>query len=310
VTEVFQNTGRYRYNALQAEIRRRFSNGFSFQANYTFAKTLTDIPDDGQNRSAQQQDLSNPQLSFSRPDYDRTHVFNANFIYQLPFGKGKAFLNQGGWVDRVFGGFQFGSIISISSGPPLGIIDPRGTANLQFQSGRQSATSTLSTKEIKELTGVFKTPNGMYFIDPRVLFATISNTATGEVRRGFDLYQPLPAGFSLTSVRAASPLGTAPFAGQVFFFNQAGSTGNLPRNFLNGLPYRNWDASLSKNIRITENSRLQIRFEVFNVLNKQVPAFSSDLNVNSNSFGLIQQTNTVTNPSGPRIIQFGARYDF
>jgi hypothetical protein len=150
----------------------------------------------------------------------------------------------------------------------------------------------------------------MYFIDPKVLFATITNTTTGAVQTGFDLYQPLPAGFSLTSVRATSPVGTAPFPGQVFFFNQAGSTGNLPRNFLNGLPYRNWDASISKNIRITETSRLQIRFEAFNVLNRQVPAFGSDLNVNSNSFGRITQTNTTTNPSGPRILQFGARFDF
>lgn len=128
-----------------------------------------------------------------------------------------------------------------------------------------------------------------------------------------DLNQPLPPGFRLLSVRAASPLGQAPFDGQVFFFNQAGSTGNLPRNFLNGLPYLNWDAGLSKSIRFSENTRLQLRMEVFNVLNKQVPFFGTNaanpiingLDVNSNSFGRV--TSIYNNP---RIVQFGARFDF
>lgn len=309
-TEILTNSSRNQYNALQIELRRRFSAGLYFQANYTFSKTLTDTPDDGQNRESSLQDQNNANLQFSRPDFDRTHVFNANFIYELPFGKGKTFLNQGGWVDKVVGGFQFTSIISASTGPPLGVIDPRGTANLAFFSGRQSGTSSLTGRQIKDITGKFNTPNGIYFVDPKYLFATITNAGTGETRTGFDLNQVLPAGFQLTSVRGASPIGTAPFANQVFFFNGAGQSGNLPRNFINGLPYVNWDASIIKNIRFTENIKLQLRMEAFNVLNRQLPAYSADLNVDSNSFGLVTTTNTVTNPSGPRIIQFGARFDF
>jgi hypothetical protein len=305
VSEIVSNAGKQRYNALQAEIRRRFSNGFSYQVNYTFQKTLTDVPDDSQNRQGELQDGENPALNYGRPDYDRTHTVNANMILELPFGRGKKFLNQGGWVNAVFGGFQFTSIVNLSSGPPLGIVDPRGTSSIAFKSGRQSATSSLSPAEIKALTGVFDTPNGRYFMDPRVLNATITNPTTGEVRTGFDLFQQLPAGFNLTSVRAASPFGQAPFAGQVFFFNNAGETGNLPRNFINGLPYINWDAGLSKNIRIGETMRLQLRAEAFNVLNSQVPFFSADLNVNSDSFGRI-----TTTYNAPRVMQFGVRFDF
>jgi hypothetical protein len=125
------------------------------------------------------------------------------------------------------------------------------------------------------------------------------------VINGFDLNTPLPAGYSLTSVRAASPFGQAPFPGQVFFFNKAGEVGNMPRNFLNGLPYINWDAGLSKNIRFSETKRLQLRMEGFNVLNHQVQFFGADLNINSDSFGRITSTYNT-----PRIIQFGARFDF
>ncbi|MEP7039347.1 MAG: TonB-dependent receptor [Acidobacteriota bacterium] len=309
--EILQNAGRYRYNALQAEIRRRFSDGFSFQANYTFAKTLTDIPVDSQNRQGEVQDRNNPNLNYSRPDYERTHTFNFNAVYQLPFGKGKHFLDQGGWVDRVIGGFQFTSIINLVSGPPISVIDPRSTSTITFQSGRQSATTSLTLPELKKLTGTFRTPNGIYFFDPKILCATA--TAPGQPTLScFDLNQTLPVGYTLNSVRAASPLGQAPFPGQVFFFDEAGSTGNIQRNALNGTPYLNWDAGLSKNIRFGETQRLQLRFEAFNVLNKQIPLFGTTaaytngfLNVNSNSFGRITSIYNT-----PRIIQFGVRYDF
>ncbi|HSK73104.1 MAG TPA: hypothetical protein VK892_15505, partial [Pyrinomonadaceae bacterium] len=304
ISEIVTNAGRQNYNALQAEIRRRFRNGLSYQVNYTFQKTLTDIPDDSQNRQGELQDSSNPDLNYGRPDYDRTHTVNANMIYELPFGRGKRFLNQGGWVNLIFGGFQFSSIVNLSSGPPLAIIDPRGTSSIAFKSGRQSATSSLTHDEIKKLTGVFDTPNGRYFIDPKVLCAT-ATAPNQPTLTCFDLNQALPAGYTLTSVRGASPIGTAPFPGQVFFFNNAGEVGNLPRNFLNGLPYLNWDAGLSKNIRFTESMRLQLRMEAFNVLNYQVPFFAADLNVNSTSFGRITSTYNT-----PRIIQFGARFDF
>jgi hypothetical protein len=308
--EILTNGGKYRYNALQAEIRRRFDAGLYFQVNYTFQKTLGDVPDDSQLRQSPYQDNNNPGLQYGRPDFDRTHTVNANMIYELPFGKGRKFLNQGGIVDWIFGGFQFATIVNISSGAPLGIIDPRSTSAITSRSSRQSATSTLTTDEIKQLTGIFKTPNGIYFVDPSILFARAgvrqANGSFTNVQR-IDLTQALPAGYTLIDVRATSPLGQAPFAEQVFFFNQGGSTGNLPRNFLNGTPFFNWDASLSKNFRFSETKRLQLRMEAFNVLNRPVLNWTADLNIDSASFGRITST---SGNSTPRILQFGARFDF
>lgn len=310
ISEIISNAARFNYNALQAEVRRRFKNGVSLQANYTFQKTLTDLPNEDQNRQGEVQEANNPGLNYGRSDFDRTHVFNANMIFELPFGRGKSFLDRGGWVNAVFGGWQMTSIFNIESGAPIGIIDPRGTKSIAFKSGRQSATSSLSTEEIKGLMGEFRTPNGIYFVNPSVLNATITNATSGQVITGFNLYDPLPAGFALTSVRVTSPVGTAPFAGQVFFFNNtfgAPETGNLPRNFINGTPYFAWDAGLSKNFRFNESMRLQLRMEAFNVLNTAVLSQTADLNINSNNFGLITTTRTASNP---RIIQFGARFDF
>ena len=309
--EILTNGGEYMYNALQAEVRRRFDNGLYFQANYTFQKSLTDILSDvnaDQNRQGTFLDNNNPRLNYGRADYDRTHTINANFIYELPFGKGKSFLNQGGWVEAVFGGFQLSSIINWSSGPPLGVVDPRATFNTRG-TGRQSARSSLTADEIKDLVGTFDTPNGIYVIDPRVLYATaqqfVNGVAVAGTSKRVDLWQPLEAGYRLTSVRAASAIDQAPFAEQIFFFNRAGEVGNLPTNFLDGMPYFNWDASISKNFRFGETMRLQLRAEAFNVLNKQVPFFGADLNIDSNNFG-----RATSSYNGPRIFQFGARFDF
>ena len=118
ITELLQNAARFNYNALQAEVRRRFKNGLSFQANYTFQKTLTDLPFEDQNRQGETQESNNPELNYGRSDFDRTHVFNANMIFELPFGKGKQYLNSGGWMNALVGGWQFTSIVNLESGAP------------------------------------------------------------------------------------------------------------------------------------------------------------------------------------------------
>ncbi|HEX3086988.1 MAG TPA: hypothetical protein VHP99_20785, partial [Pyrinomonadaceae bacterium] len=302
VANVTTNGGLFRFNALQLEIRRRFSGGFSYQVNYSFQKTLADSTQDTQQSVDPYLDNANQKLNYARPTYDRTHTINANANLELPFGRGHRWLNDG-WASKIFGGFQMTNIVNISSGPPVSIIDPRGTLNRTGRSGLQPATSNLTTDQIKKLIGVFRTPNGVFLIDPSVLQAT---TLAGQV---VDLRQPLPAGvnFNQLTIRGASPIGTAPFPGQVFFLNQPGSTGNLPMNFINGPLYVNWNAGFFRNIRVGEGKTLQIRAEAFNVLNNaqmNIGEGSGIFNVNSTTFGRIGST------FASRIIQFGARFDF
>ncbi len=68
-TEILTNSSRNQYNALQIELRRRFSEGLSYQVNYTFAKTLTDNPDDGQKRERSVQDQNKPNLNYTLPNF-------------------------------------------------------------------------------------------------------------------------------------------------------------------------------------------------------------------------------------------------
>ncbi|HEX3248465.1 MAG TPA: carboxypeptidase regulatory-like domain-containing protein [Pyrinomonadaceae bacterium] len=297
--DLLTNGARYRYHSLQTEIRRRFSNGFHLQANYTFQKTLTNASGVGQTNF--EPNLSNlfPEIEYSRADYDSTHVFNLNTIYELPFGRGKHwFSDVGGW-DRLVGGWQVTSILQMATGAPITIGDPRGT--LTRRNTRQTANSSLSKNEIKDLIGIFRTPCGVYFINPDVIDLNHTALANGQCS------QLLTGG---ATGRGSRGFGEATFPGQVFFNVPPGQTGNLERAFINGPFYANWDASLIKNIRITETTRFQLRFEAFNVLNR-ANFFSTQfgtLNINSTNFGRI--TSTFTSSGAQRVIQFAGRFEF
>jgi hypothetical protein len=280
VVDLLGNGARYRYNALQTELRRRFTDGLHLQANYTFQKTLTDASGVGQTRFEPLLSNDAPELEYARAQYDQTHIFNFNTIYELPFGKGRRWMDTGGVADKFLGGWQVTSIIRVASGAPISITDPRGTLNRAGRSTLQTANSNLTKDQIKDLIGIFRTPEGVFFINPSVI-----NPATGRASEGF---------------------GTDPFPGQVFFNVAPGETGNLERFFINGPTYFNWDASLIKNFQITEGSRFQFRIEAFNVLNRAnfFAGQTTTLNINSTNFG------RVTSTFDPRIVQVVGRIEF
>jgi hypothetical protein len=307
VGDFLNNSAKYRYNGLQAEVRRRFANGLQFQANYTLQKTLTNTGGVGQTNFDPVLDNRNFPLEYQRADYDAAQVFNLNALYELPFGKGKHFFNQGGTVDKVLGGWQVTSIVQIATGAPFSILDARGTLNRVGRSARQTANTNLSKQQVKDLIGIFRTPCGVYFINPSVLNINQANLAAGNCLASQN--------GGLGSGRASEGFGIAPFAGQVFFSVPPGETGNMERNFLNGPLYANWDAGIIKNIPldfVKEGMRFQIRGEAFNVLNRAnffignvsgVPSGTS-FSISSTNFGKVNST------FGSRIVQFVGRLEF
>lgn len=293
--DVFLNGARYNYNSLQVELRRRFSDGLYFQANYTFSKNLTNAIGTSQQLFEPLLDNNNPDLEWQRADFDQTHVFNFNGIYQLPFGNGKPFLNQGGAIDRIFGGFELSGLFQITSGAPITLVDTRGTLNRSGRSTRQTPFSTLTNDEIRALAGTFvgssvAGDNNVYFINPNIL--SIARNANGT--------------YSSTASNGYSLTGAGTFPGQAFFNVQPGQTGNVARAIFDGPNYYNVNLALLKNIRFTESMRLQLRAEAFNVFNTTNFAITANQlsNINSQTFG--QFTTTFV----PRELQFAVRFEF
>jgi hypothetical protein len=290
VADLVGNYGTLRYNSLQVELRRRFSKGLYLQANYTFQKTMGNASggaltnDNTQTRFEPNLDNLDPDLEYSRVNYDTTQVFNLNTIYELPFGKNKRFLNQGGLINHIFGGFQVSAILRVSTGAPINISDPRGTLNRTARSTRQTPQTALTVPQIRDLLGIFDTPCGLFYINPSVI--NINTTTCAGTGRG------------------AEGFGSTPFAGQVFFNNAPGQTGSLERFTINGPLYANLDMGLFKTFRITENVKFQVRAEAFNVTNRVNFFEGQNQNINSTTFGRITST------FSPRIIQFAGRIEF
>ncbi len=285
--DLMLNDASFNYNSLQMEVRRRFADGLYFQANYTFSKNLTNAVGTSQALFEPYLDNNNKDLDKQRADFDLTHVFNFNGIYHLPFGKGKMFLDNGGIVDKVFGGWELSSLVQWTSGSPITLVDIRGTLNRAGRSARQTALSTLTNAEIRALGGVFEAPNGtFYFINPSVI------GPQGAASNGF---------------------GSAPFSGQEFFNVDPGQTGNMGRMIFNGPKFFNINAALLKNIRFTETMRVQLRAEAFNLLNNvnfNLNAAQQLTNINSTSFGQLTAVRTGVTPTGAREMQFAIRFEF
>lgn len=118
-----ENGGASSYHGLLTKLERRFSNGFAFLVSYTFSKSIDDASSssnfDGTPTNAQCRcDLAGAKGPSA---FDISHRAVFSFGYELPFGKGKALLNQTGLVDKIAGGWQLNGIGFAQTGPPFQI---------------------------------------------------------------------------------------------------------------------------------------------------------------------------------------------
>ncbi|HYY69031.1 MAG TPA: hypothetical protein VE734_04815, partial [Terriglobales bacterium] len=117
--------GNSNYNALAVSYRQRVSS-LILDFNYTYAHSLDDasgLQSDGAygNNYSNGPFIVNPirqRDSYASSDFDIRHSINADAVWQLPLGKGKAFMNRGGIADAILGGWQLASIFRWNTGLP------------------------------------------------------------------------------------------------------------------------------------------------------------------------------------------------
>jgi hypothetical protein len=130
---VMQDIGNSNYSSLQAELQKRFSNGFQFIASFTWAKDM----DDGDGiESGQPQNIYDLHAEWAPATISQNFVFHADTLWELPFGRGKKFgTNWARPVDEILGGWHLNTIWTAQSGIPL---------NFQFNGNeRPDATGRL-----------------------------------------------------------------------------------------------------------------------------------------------------------------------
>ena len=275
------SNGNSSYNALWISSNMRSWHGLQFNASYTYSKSIDFTSQNGQGIVIQ--DSSNPAGDTGLSDFDARNRFVVNFIYDIP-----AFRHN-----RVFEGWQVGSIISDQSGNPVdlvvtGISGFTGLATLRpDQPGAvQIVSQPLANGNIQ-----YFTPS---LCDPTRAFSPSCSGAT----------------FSISTT-----------AGALHF-------GNEGRNAIIGPGFNNADFSLIKKTKINERFSHEMRFEAFDILNHpnfgqpgrgaQLVATNPALAVSAtnplipvSTFGVISSTRFATGDSGSsRQLQFAMKLVF
>ena len=271
------NDGYSNYHALEIEVRRRFADGFTLQGNYTYQRATSDYDGDSNSllNDSRPSSVRNP--GYTEGEYVPRHLFKANWIYELPFGKGRRFAKgASGILDHLIGGWQFGGIVNWRSGRPLSITSGIGTFHRSAISGSNTVnlSENLSPSELRRLTGIRNISGGIFWLDPCLSSRT---------------------GASCTDSNAVSGLFTLPNPGELGELEQTPIFG--PRRFM-------FDFNLSKRFPIRETMDAEFRWEVFNAFNN-VNLCTPSTDIFSISFG--QVTCTVTNP---RLMQFALKLNF
>jgi hypothetical protein len=110
------------YNSLQATIQKRMSSGLDFNFNYVWSHFLDNIDSSGWGSRAgvqSYQSAYNIGANYSNSNFDVRNAFKGNAVYQLPFGKGKAYLNNNTLLDEIVGGWQASGTLVLLTGQPF-----------------------------------------------------------------------------------------------------------------------------------------------------------------------------------------------
>jgi trimeric autotransporter adhesin len=102
-------------NAATVRVRKRLSRGFAVNVIYVFSKSLDDASSIGGGSVTVVQNPFNVPAERALSTFDQTHSFTGNWIYDLPFGDNRRFLNKG-WISHAIGGWQWSGSYTIASG--------------------------------------------------------------------------------------------------------------------------------------------------------------------------------------------------
>ncbi len=161
------------YNSLQMKLDRRFSNGVLVTTSYTLGRGWSYINGDSNTTISTPADI---ERSWARTDQDRLHSFVTSFVYQLPVGPERKWLQEGP-LSHVLGGWQFSGFLTVQSGSPINFTMNNG-ANLNAP-GNTWRPNVSGTPRVLGDIG----PDALWF-DTAVFSAPPNNTWGNAARNG------------------------------------------------------------------------------------------------------------------------------
>lgn len=290
ITEHMESNGQSLYNALKLNLQRRFSQGFQVGVSYTFAKLITDAAEDLFGDTPIGGVIQNPhdRRALRTPSPNIVpHSLVVNYLVELPFGKGKRYLNRGGVVDRLAGGWQFSGVQRYRSGPLLVPFIAGGARDFLDLVGftgnlRPNITGQAFFTEIPVNSVSYRYLNSAAFSRPPAYNAAPPFLlANGTVNPAYASYYATPTRFFGNAAPTYTSLRAQPFLAE--------------------------DFNILKKTRLTETTTLELRIDFFNAFNRgRFTLPNMDFN-NVAIFGISSRAN---DPEQPRRIQLGARFIF
>ena len=156
---LLESRGNSNYNALQARFQQRLARGFSGLVSYTWSKSI----DDASNFFSSAGDPNFPQNSYNvaaergRSNFDASHRLSASYAYAFPFGKGRQYLADDGWLSTVLTGWETYGIVTLQSGRPFTVallseIDNSGTGRSILGFGANDRPNLIGNPELSNPT--------------------------------------------------------------------------------------------------------------------------------------------------------------
>ena len=300
--DIKRDIGSSTYNALGVSLERRFSKGVSFQSRYTWSHSINDGSVGG-GESSGPENVSCLSCDKGPSVFDVRHNVAVNAVYELPFGPGKAYLNESGALGKVIGGWSLSSIGLWHTGHPL--------------TTKMDLGGSISGGAFDGLSFSYLLPDGNDVTDQRPdLIPGVPVTLPGGGRHGTPLINA--AAFQAPPVDANGN------------FTHFGNAGN---GLIRALDSWQVDLALTKKTKLTERVSMEFGVQTFNIFNHvqlgdpgnltlvydptvpgthlQVPGdfglISSTVNFNNNNDN---DASPNTGTGLPRQIQFMVRFEF
>jgi len=278
----WQSRGNSNYNGLQISLRHAMAAGLQFDFNYVYSKSIdvgsnaervNGFESNGLAYNSQVINAFSPDMWRAPSDFDTTHQVNANWVWDLPYGRSRHWGSGAkGLMNGIFGGWGLNGIYRWTSGFPFSVEAGNGWSTDFELEGSSILTGP------KPKTGVFIEANGSPTVFQNPL-QTISCSCSPGSANGL----------------------------QTFRSTYAGEAGQ--RNNFRGPGYFGVDAGLSKMWNVGEQKAVRFAWEVFNVTNSvRFDAAGSLIGqtlVNNTGFGIFN-----TELTSPRVMQYSLRFSF
>ncbi len=214
ITSNTNPNGNSTYHSLQVKAEKRMTAGITGLVAYTWSKSISD-GDIQAGGGPGGQTFYNRRLEKGISDTDVPQILAVSFLYELPFGPGKRFLNHGAVVGKIIGGWTFTAIHQYSSGVPV-VLTANNTLPLFNSTLRPNAVSGVS--QLASNPGTFD-PNTERYINPAAFTVPAPFTFGTSARSYTDLRAPFNLNESWGAVKRTAITERVALEFRAEFFN-------------------------------------------------------------------------------------------